>query len=165
MLSDGMKAGLELVPTGLGLIDIKLSILGPHCGAWRAALAVRSGRRIPLKHTGNGRAGTRIQTEELTNTEDPVLLQVMKVGLAWAERTPRIARNVRGCISEPERGRRRWKDKGRARKGTNTNRRWIRGERGRRLMRRRGGRPPGGRWRSCAALPGECTRQLGDGPG
>jgi len=45
---------------------------------------------------------------------------------------------LRSYISEPERGRRRWKGKGAARRGTYANRRRIRGERGRRLMRRRG---------------------------
>ncbi len=45
---------------------------------------------------------------------------------------------LRGYISEPDRGRRRWKGKETARQGTYANRRRIRGERGRRLMRRRG---------------------------
>ena len=47
---------------------------------------------------------------------------------------------VRGYISEPDRGKRKWKDKEAARRGTYANRRRIRGERGRRLMRRRGER-------------------------
>lgn len=45
---------------------------------------------------------------------------------------------TRGYISEPDRGRRRWKDKEAARRGTYANRRRIRGERGRRLLRQRG---------------------------
>ncbi len=45
---------------------------------------------------------------------------------------------LRSYISEPDRGRRRWKGKDTARRGTYANRRRIRGERGRRLMRRRG---------------------------
>ena len=45
---------------------------------------------------------------------------------------------LRSYISEPDRGRRRWKGKETARQGTYANRRRIRGERGRRLMRRRG---------------------------
>jgi len=47
---------------------------------------------------------------------------------------------TRGYISEPDRGMRRWKDKEAARRGTYANRRRIRGERGRRLMRQRGER-------------------------
>lgn len=47
---------------------------------------------------------------------------------------------VRSYISEPDRGQRRWKDKEAARRGTYANRRRIRGERGRRLMRQRGER-------------------------
>jgi len=47
---------------------------------------------------------------------------------------------VRGYISEPDRGKRRWKNKEAARQGTYANRRRIRGERGRRLMRQRGER-------------------------
>jgi transposase len=45
---------------------------------------------------------------------------------------------LRGYVSEPDRGRRRWKGKETARRGTYANRRRIRGERGRRLLRRRG---------------------------
>jgi transposase len=45
---------------------------------------------------------------------------------------------LRGYISEPDRGKRRWKGKATARDGTYANRRRIRGQRGRRLMRRRG---------------------------
>jgi len=45
---------------------------------------------------------------------------------------------LRGYISEPDRGRRRWKDKETARQGTYANRRRIRGDRGKRLMRHRG---------------------------
>jgi len=45
---------------------------------------------------------------------------------------------IRGYISEPERGRRRWKGKDKAKRGTYANRRRIRGDRGRRLMRLRG---------------------------
>jgi len=44
----------------------------------------------------------------------------------------------RSYISEPDRGRRNWKNKETARKGTYANRRRIKGERGRRLMRLRG---------------------------
>ncbi len=44
----------------------------------------------------------------------------------------------RSYISEPDRGRRKWKDKETARKGTYANRRRIKGRRGRRLMRLRG---------------------------
>jgi len=47
---------------------------------------------------------------------------------------------LRSYISEPNRGRRRWKGKDTARRGTHANRRRIRGVRGRRLMRRRGER-------------------------
>lgn len=47
---------------------------------------------------------------------------------------------ARGYISEPDRGKRKWKDKEAARRGTYANRRRIRGERGRRLMRQRGER-------------------------
>ena len=45
---------------------------------------------------------------------------------------------LRGYVSEPDRGRRRWKGKETARQGTYANRRRIRGKRGRSLMRRRG---------------------------
>ncbi len=45
---------------------------------------------------------------------------------------------LRGYISEPDRGRRRWKGKDKARQGTYANRRRIRGKRGCELMRRRG---------------------------
>lgn len=45
---------------------------------------------------------------------------------------------MRGYVSEPDRGKRRWKDKDAARRGTYANRRRIRGERGRALMKRRG---------------------------
>lgn len=45
---------------------------------------------------------------------------------------------LRGYISEPDRGRRRWKGKEQARRGTYANHRRIRGTRGRKLMRRRG---------------------------
>ena len=45
---------------------------------------------------------------------------------------------LRGYISEPDRGQRRWKGKETARQGTYANRRRIRGERGKRLMRQRG---------------------------
>ena len=44
----------------------------------------------------------------------------------------------RTYISEPDRGRRRWKDKEDAKAATYSNRRRIRGERGKRLLRRRG---------------------------
>lgn len=47
---------------------------------------------------------------------------------------------LRSYISEPNRGRRRWKGKDQARRGTYSNRRRIRGDRGRRLMRLRGER-------------------------
>ena len=47
---------------------------------------------------------------------------------------------LRGYISEPDRGTRRWKGKETARRGTYANRRRIRGERGKRLMRQRVGR-------------------------
>ncbi len=47
---------------------------------------------------------------------------------------------LRGYISEPDRGRRRWKGKPTARAGTYANRRRIRGKRGRSLMRLRGER-------------------------
>jgi transposase len=47
---------------------------------------------------------------------------------------------MRGYISEPDRGKRRWKNKEAARRGTYANRRRIRAERGRRLMRQRGER-------------------------
>jgi hypothetical protein len=46
-----------------------------------------------------------------------------------------------GCrsgVSEPSRGRRRWKDRDAAREATHANRRRIRGERGKTLIRRRG---------------------------
>src|SRR5918999_4025859 len=46
---------------------------------------------------------------------------------------------VRSYIAEPERGRRNWKDNPEARGAVYRNRRRIRGARGRRLMRRRGG--------------------------
>jgi transposase len=45
---------------------------------------------------------------------------------------------IRSYISEPKRGRRRWKDKRREQKAVYANRRRIRGERGKRLLRRRG---------------------------
>ena len=45
---------------------------------------------------------------------------------------------VRGYISEPDRGRRNWKDNPQARDAVHRNRRRIRGPRGRRLMRQRG---------------------------
>lgn len=45
---------------------------------------------------------------------------------------------TRGYVSEPDRGRRRWKNKEAARRGTYANRRRIRGERGRKLLRQRG---------------------------
>jgi len=45
---------------------------------------------------------------------------------------------LRTYISEPDRGKRRWKDKEDARRGTYANRRRIRGERGKALMRKRG---------------------------
>jgi len=44
---------------------------------------------------------------------------------------------MRGYVSEPNRGRRRWKSKEAAQKGTYANRRRIRGERGKRLLRKR----------------------------
>jgi transposase len=47
---------------------------------------------------------------------------------------------LRGYISEPDRGQRRWKGKATARDGTYANRRRIRGKRGRSLMRLRGER-------------------------
>ena len=46
--------------------------------------------------------------------------------------------NLRGYISEPDRGKRRWKNKEEARRGTYANRRRIRGKHGQSLMRRRG---------------------------
>ncbi len=48
--------------------------------------------------------------------------------------------DLRSYISEPDRGRRRWKGKATARDGTYANRRRIRGNRGRSLMRQRGER-------------------------
>ena len=45
---------------------------------------------------------------------------------------------VRSYCSEPERGRRRWEDKGEAQAAVYANRRRIRGERGKRLLRQRG---------------------------
>jgi transposase len=47
---------------------------------------------------------------------------------------------LRSYISEPDRGRRRWKDKQEAQRATYANRRRIRSERGKALMRRRGER-------------------------
>jgi transposase len=47
---------------------------------------------------------------------------------------------LRGYISEPDRGQRRWKGKATARNGTYANRRRIRGNRGRKLLRQRGER-------------------------
>lgn len=44
----------------------------------------------------------------------------------------------RTYVSEPERGRRKWEDKAKERKAVYANRRRIRGERGKRLMRKRG---------------------------
>jgi transposase len=46
--------------------------------------------------------------------------------------------DLRGYVSEPDRGTRRWKNKDTARRGTYANRRRIRGSRGRQLLRRRG---------------------------
>ena len=46
--------------------------------------------------------------------------------------------NVRTYVSEPNRGRRKWKDKAEAQAAVYANRRRIKGARGRRLMRRRG---------------------------
>ena len=46
---------------------------------------------------------------------------------------------LRSYISEPDRGRRKWKDKAEARDAVYRNRRRIRGARGQRLLRRRGG--------------------------
>jgi transposase len=48
------------------------------------------------------------------------------------------ASGMRSCISEPDRGRRRWKDKADARKAVYANRRRIRGNRGQALRRQRG---------------------------
>ena len=48
------------------------------------------------------------------------------------------ALGLRSYISEPDRGKRNWKGKDAARRGTYANRRRIRGARGQRLMRRRG---------------------------
>lgn len=48
------------------------------------------------------------------------------------------ATGLRSYVSEPERGRRNWKDKERAKKATYANRRRVKGERGKALMRRRG---------------------------
>ena len=48
------------------------------------------------------------------------------------------ALGLRSYISEPDRGKRNWKNKEDARRGTYANRRRIRGERGRGLMRKRG---------------------------
>jgi len=45
---------------------------------------------------------------------------------------------VRTYISEPDRGRRDWEDKEQEQKAVYANRRRIRGERGKRLMRKRG---------------------------
>ena len=45
---------------------------------------------------------------------------------------------IRSYVSEPNRGRRRWKGKERERKAVYANRRRIRGQRGQRLLRRRG---------------------------
>ncbi len=47
-------------------------------------------------------------------------------------------RGRRSCVSEPNRGRRRWKGKRDAQKAVYANRRRIRGDRGKRLLRRRG---------------------------
>jgi len=47
---------------------------------------------------------------------------------------------LRGYVSEPDRGRRRWKDKADAQAAVYANRRRVRGKRGRRLMRQRGER-------------------------
>ena len=47
-------------------------------------------------------------------------------------------RGVRSYVSEPERGQRHWRDKEREREAVYANRRRIRGERGKRLLRRRG---------------------------
>ncbi len=47
-------------------------------------------------------------------------------------------REIRTYISEPDRGRRNWKDKPDERDAVYGNRRRIRGERGKRLMRERG---------------------------
>ena len=50
------------------------------------------------------------------------------------------ALEMRSYISEPDRGRRRWRDKGAAQAAVYANRRRIRGERGKRLLRQRGER-------------------------
>jgi transposase len=50
------------------------------------------------------------------------------------------ALKIRSYISEPDRGRRRWRNRAAAREAVYGNRRRIRGERGKRLLRRRGER-------------------------
>jgi len=47
-------------------------------------------------------------------------------------------REIRSYVSEPDRGRRCWQDKGEEQAAVYANRRRIRGDRGKRLMRRRG---------------------------
>lgn len=47
---------------------------------------------------------------------------------------------IRPYLSEPKRGRRNWKDKGRERRAVYANRRRVKGQRGKRLMRQRGER-------------------------
>jgi transposase len=55
-----------------------------------------------------------------------------------ATMTGTSARGLRSYVSEPNRGRRKWKGKRDAQKATYNNRRRIRGERGKRLLRQRG---------------------------
>ena len=73
------------------------------------------------------------------------------------------ALGVRSYVSEPDRGRRHWKDKAAARAAVYANRRRIRGARGQRLLRQRGEllerpnahptRPGGCAGCICAAIP------------
>lgn len=51
-----------------------------------------------------------------------------------------VETKIRGYVSEPKRGRRRWRDKPSAQAAVYANRRRVRGRRGRRLMRQRGSR-------------------------
>ena len=89
-------------------------------------------------------------TASLPKTLDEAERQLAEVGLVPEEvvadkgyhsnetMTGVRGRGLRSYVSEPHRGRRRWKNKGEAQRATYANRRRIRGQRGKRLQRQRG---------------------------
>ena len=136
---------------------------GTEYDAWLEKLAKASGIETPTRQDlakmdmeSGAVAGVTAQTMDGGDTASlPVTLDETEHQLAEVGAEPKelvgdkgyhsnatmtgvSERGLRSYVSEPNRGRRKWKGKGDAQKATYGNRRRIRGERGKRLLRERG---------------------------